>query len=191
MAAPLRRTHLFSHRISLPQVWLHLVFLQHEMRLPLAARRRSLGPAEKESFGHAHSSRLMKNGECRGAEPLCREPEGVPQIQISSLSSLERAPEGWSKEFFSALLGGSAAGAQAGRVHGGARPLPPPNPMYPSGTGCPHFLALDTNWISGATMGVRPSGGLRNRSPSPLCHVAELLYSLPSELSCRRARRSE
>ena len=47
----------------------------------------------------------MKNGECRGAKPLCREPEGVPQIQISSLSSLERAPEGWSKEFFSALIG--------------------------------------------------------------------------------------
>ena len=49
-------------------------------------------------------NRLMKNGECRGAKPLCRESEGVPQIQISSLSSLERAPEEWSKEFFSALL---------------------------------------------------------------------------------------
>ena len=29
-------------------------------------------------------SRLMKNGECRGAKPLCRESEGVPQMPISS-----------------------------------------------------------------------------------------------------------
>ena len=63
-------------------------------------------------------NRLMKNRECRGAKPHCQEYEGVPQIQNSSLSSLERAPEslpwakpvvslsnhptGWSKEFFSA-----------------------------------------------------------------------------------------
>ena len=26
----------------------------------------------------------MKNGVCRGAKPLCRESEGVPQIPISS-----------------------------------------------------------------------------------------------------------
>ena len=51
------------------------------------------------------SSKLMKNGECRGAKPLCRESEGVPQIQMSSLSSLERAPEGWSKESSNTLLG--------------------------------------------------------------------------------------
>ena len=28
--------------------------------------------------------RLLNNGECRGAKPLCRECEGVPQIQNSS-----------------------------------------------------------------------------------------------------------
>ena len=30
------------------------------------------------------ASRLVKNGECRGAKPLCRESEGAPQIQILS-----------------------------------------------------------------------------------------------------------
>ena len=38
-------------------------------------------------------SRLMKNGVCRGAKPLCRESEGVPQVQILALKweSPERA----------------------------------------------------------------------------------------------------
>ncbi len=29
--------------------------------------------------------RVLSNGECRVAEPLCRETEGVPQIQLLSL----------------------------------------------------------------------------------------------------------
>ena len=40
----------------------------------------------------------MKNGECRGAKPLCREPEGVPQMYSYILSPflIGRGLEGWS-----------------------------------------------------------------------------------------------
>ena len=46
-----------------------------------------------------------------------REPEGVPQIPFPPLSALERAREGWSKEFFSALLGANSR-TSGGSGHG-------------------------------------------------------------------------
>ena len=46
----------------------------------------------------------MTNGECRGAKPLCRESEGVPQIQSLPPSWPGRGPGGWSKAYFSTLL---------------------------------------------------------------------------------------
>ena len=41
---------------------------------------------------------------CRGAEPLCRESEGVPQIQISSPSCQEVSLKHGRERFFRILL---------------------------------------------------------------------------------------
>ena len=45
------------------------------------------------------SSRLMKNGVCRGAKPHCRESEGVPQPQILPPSCPGRGSGGWSSRW--------------------------------------------------------------------------------------------
>ena len=50
------------------------------------------------------SSRLTKKGECRRAKPLCRESEGVPQIQLLPPSWPGRGPGGWPRESSSTLL---------------------------------------------------------------------------------------
>ena len=42
---------------------------------------------------HRGPNRLMKNGVCRGAKPLCRESEGVPQIQFLPPSWPRACPE--------------------------------------------------------------------------------------------------
>ena len=44
-------------------------------------------------------------GSAEGLSPFAVEPEGVPQIQISSLPHSKGHQRDWSKEFFSALLG--------------------------------------------------------------------------------------
>ena len=51
----------------------------------------------------ATASRLPRNRECRGAKPLCRESEGVPQILILSPFLAGRGPGGWSKGCVSTL----------------------------------------------------------------------------------------
>ena len=77
-----------------------------------------------EAFGMSTKLRYMETGPhprlraagkgvCGGAKPLCRESEGVPQIQILPpswpkpvLSQLkESGPGGWPEGFFNTLLG--------------------------------------------------------------------------------------
>ncbi len=64
------------------------------------------GPGQLE-----RASRLMKYGVCRGAKPLCRESEGVPQIQFLPPSWPGRGSGGWSKGFFITLLGAGLGGS--------------------------------------------------------------------------------
>ena len=45
-----------------------------------------------------------EKGVCRGAQPLCWESEGIPQIQSIPPSWPGRGKGGWSKGFFSTLL---------------------------------------------------------------------------------------
>jgi len=76
--------------------------------------RGQIAAVPAETAGKGEDQHGDEKGESRGASPLWQGSGGVPQIQSLPPSWLGRGSGGWSKGFFSSLLGGRVAGNPGG-----------------------------------------------------------------------------